>query len=207
MTREGLDDDQAPADPLLLSGPRRLQRLGAVNPFNPGSAFGLHGRVGGRRPVGHRRPLGRRELPAAAITGVIAVDPPEVQLDEPVSIRLSGFPAEPRGHDPGEHGGRGLPRTSSDTGLVRESEATFMTDATGAVDVPSASARARQLRHRRTRWACSGRCDEATRRAPRRRTPAHRSRFAQYRYAAHGRGGRQPTSRRPRSPRTWAHRT
>jgi dienelactone hydrolase len=70
---------------------------------------------------------------ASAIQGVITVDPPEVPIDEPVSIRLSGFPPN---HEVTIHATTvGGPYDVTSATGVRASDATFMTDATGAVDL------------------------------------------------------------------------
>ena len=70
--------------------------------------------------------------------GVIAVDPPEVELGEPVSIHLSGFPPNHEVTVRATTVGAAYPNLS-DTGLVRGSEATFTADGSGAVDVASAT--------------------------------------------------------------------
>ena len=72
--------------------------------------------------------------PSLAINGAITVDPPEVQLDEPVSIRLAGFPPNHEVTVRATTVGAAYP-AFTDTGLVRESEATFKTDNDGSVDV------------------------------------------------------------------------
>ncbi len=69
-----------------------------------------------------------------AIEGVITVDPQEVEIGEPVSIRLSGFPPK---HDVTVRAttvGLAYPDLE-DTGTMREAEATFQTDASGGVDL------------------------------------------------------------------------
>ncbi len=73
-----------------------------------------------------------------AITGVIAVDPPEVEIGTPVSIRLSGFRPNREVTIRANTMGAVFPNLA-DTGLVRTSEATFMTDGSGAVDVATAA--------------------------------------------------------------------
>jgi pimeloyl-ACP methyl ester carboxylesterase len=73
-----------------------------------------------------------------AIRGVITVDPPEVQIDEPVSIRLSGFPPDHEVTVRATTVGTAFPNFV-DTGLVRESSATFTTDVDGEVDLASAT--------------------------------------------------------------------
>lgn len=70
---------------------------------------------------------------ARAFTGIITVDPPEVPIDEPVSIRLSGFPPNHEVTVRATTVGTAYGDASA-TG-VRGSEATFKTDATGAVDL------------------------------------------------------------------------
>ena len=72
----------------------------------------------------------------SAITGVITVDPPEVLLDEPTSIRLTGFPPDHEVTIRARTSGAAYP-SFTDTGQVRESDATFMTGSDGSVDLAS----------------------------------------------------------------------
>jgi dienelactone hydrolase len=71
---------------------------------------------------------------APMVAGVITVDPPEVEIDEPVSIRLSGFPPDHEVTLRATTVGMAFPDLS-DSGIVRESAATYLTDAGGSVDV------------------------------------------------------------------------
>ena len=94
-------------------------------------------------PASFRRPLAapaaarvRPERDAGQRTGVITVDPPEVPLDEPTSIRLTGFPPDHEVTIRARTSGAAYP-AFTDTGLVRESDATFMTGSDGSVDVAS----------------------------------------------------------------------
>ena len=71
---------------------------------------------------------------AASIRGVITVDPNEVPIDEPVSIRLSGFAPSSDVTVRATTVGAAYSDTAG-TRVIRESSATFRTDATGAVDL------------------------------------------------------------------------
>ncbi|HEY6570489.1 MAG TPA: acyl-CoA thioesterase/bile acid-CoA:amino acid N-acyltransferase family protein [Candidatus Limnocylindrales bacterium] len=66
--------------------------------------------------------------------GVITVDPPEAEIGDPVSIRLSAFPPEHPVTVRATTVGLAYPDLE-DTGTVRESSATFQTDASGTVDL------------------------------------------------------------------------
>ena len=72
--------------------------------------------------------------PVASMAGVISVDPPEVPIDESVSIRLSGFAPSSDVTLRATTVGAAYPNLA-DTGVIRESTATFRTDANGAVDL------------------------------------------------------------------------
>ena len=90
-----------------------------------------------------------------AIEGVITVDPQEVEIGEPVSIRL---PASPRN----TMSRFGRPRSASPTRIsrtretMREAEATFQTDASGGVDLTTRHPSAGRMPSPMA-WACSGR--------------------------------------------------
>jgi pimeloyl-ACP methyl ester carboxylesterase len=71
---------------------------------------------------------------AAVIHGVITVDPPEVAIDEPTSIRLSGFPPNQEVTVRATTVGLVYPDLTTSS-VVRESTATFRTDAYGDVDL------------------------------------------------------------------------
>jgi pimeloyl-ACP methyl ester carboxylesterase len=71
---------------------------------------------------------------AAALSPVISIQPPEVLIDQPVSIRLSGFEPNQEVTLRATTVGAAFP-DFSDTGKVLESFATFRTDAQGAVDL------------------------------------------------------------------------
>lgn len=73
---------------------------------------------------------------AGQAEGAITVDPPEGPLDEPTSIRLSGFPPNHEVTIRATTTGAAYP-AFTDTGQVRESEATFLTGSDGSVDVAS----------------------------------------------------------------------
>jgi len=64
----------------------------------------------------------------------ISIQPSEVFIDEPVSIHLSGFGANQKVTIRATTVGTAFPDLI-DTGIVRESEATFQTDANGTVDL------------------------------------------------------------------------
>ena len=64
----------------------------------------------------------------------ITVDPPEAQIGEPVSIKLSGLPPDQEVTVRATTVGLVYPDLE-DSGTVRESSATFRTDSTGAVDL------------------------------------------------------------------------
>src|SRR5215208_3396398 len=64
----------------------------------------------------------------------IVIQPSEVLIDEPVSIRLSGFEPNQEVTIKATTDGTAFPDLI-DTGIVRESQAIFQTDANGAVDL------------------------------------------------------------------------
>src|SRR5215208_5297596 len=64
----------------------------------------------------------------------ISIQPSEVLIDEPVSIRLSGFEPNQEVTIRATTVGTAFPDLI-DTGIVRESEATFQTDSNGEVDL------------------------------------------------------------------------
>ena len=64
----------------------------------------------------------------------ITVDPAEVEIGEPVSVRLAGFPPNREVTLRATTVGLAYPDLE-DTGTMREAEATFQTDASGAVDL------------------------------------------------------------------------
>ena len=76
--------------------------------------------------------------PAASIAGVITVDPPEVPIDEPTAIRLSGFAPSSDVTVRATTVGTPYPDAAG-SGVIRESSATFKTDANGAVDLTTQS--------------------------------------------------------------------
>lgn len=82
----------------------------------------------------HGTPTQETPTITGVITGVITVDPPEALIDEPVSIRLSGFAPDTRVTVRATTVGLAYPDLSP-TGIARESAATFVTDADGAVDL------------------------------------------------------------------------
>ncbi|MGE5378109.1 MAG: acyl-CoA thioester hydrolase/BAAT C-terminal domain-containing protein [Bacteroidota bacterium] len=72
--------------------------------------------------------------PQAVQTPVISIQPSEALIDEPVSIRLSGFEPNQEVTIKATTVGTAFPDLT-DTGIVRESQATFKTDANGEVDL------------------------------------------------------------------------
>lgn len=73
-------------------------------------------------------------VPPATEVPMISIQPSEVFIDEPVSIRLSGFGANQKVTIRATTVGTAFPDVI-DTGKVLESRATFQTDANGAVDL------------------------------------------------------------------------
>src|SRR5690242_16460145 len=71
---------------------------------------------------------------AAPSMPTLSIQPSEVLIDEPVSIRLSGFEPNQEVMIRATTVGTAFP-DPIDTGIVRESEATFQTDANGEVDL------------------------------------------------------------------------
>src|SRR5215213_5866648 len=71
---------------------------------------------------------------ATQVVPTLSIQPSDVLIDEPVSIRLSGFEANQKVTIRATTVGTAFP-SLSDTGIVRESEATFQTDANGEVDL------------------------------------------------------------------------
>jgi dienelactone hydrolase len=72
--------------------------------------------------------------PASSAAPAISIQPSEVLIDEPVSIRLSGFKPNQEVTIRATTDGTAFPDVT-DTGIVRESQATFRTDANGEVDL------------------------------------------------------------------------
>jgi Acyl-CoA thioester hydrolase/BAAT N-terminal region len=70
----------------------------------------------------------------AAPIPAVSIQPPEVPIDQPVSIRLSGFAPNQEVTIRATTVGAAFPNLS-DTGNVFESFATFRTDAQGALDL------------------------------------------------------------------------
>jgi dienelactone hydrolase len=73
-------------------------------------------------------------LATAVPMPVISIQPSEVLIDEPVSIRLSGFEPNQEVTIKASTVGTAFP-DRVDTGIVRESQATFQTDTNGEVDL------------------------------------------------------------------------
>src|SRR5436190_17042855 len=71
---------------------------------------------------------------SAAAIPVISIQPPEVPIDQPVSIRLTGFAPNQDIAIRATTVGAAFPNLS-DTGTVLESLATFRTDAHGTLDL------------------------------------------------------------------------
>jgi dienelactone hydrolase len=73
-------------------------------------------------------------LPTAAPVPAISIQPSEAFIDEPVSIRISGFEPNQEVTIKASTVGTAFP-DPIDKGIVRESQATFKTDAKGEVDL------------------------------------------------------------------------
>src|ERR1041384_5179154 len=71
---------------------------------------------------------------ATQVVPTLSIQPSEVFIDEPVSIRLSGFEPNQKVMIRVTTVGTAYPDLI-DTGIVRESEATFQADANGEVEV------------------------------------------------------------------------
>ncbi len=71
---------------------------------------------------------------ATQVVPMLSIQPSEVLIDEPLSIRLSGFESNQKVTIRATTVGTAFPDLA-DTGIVRESQATFQADSNGEVDL------------------------------------------------------------------------